>query len=83
MTSRIRNIWLVWLLVMALLVGITWLLMLFPLPGGSAGTPTFEEFLGFFEHIGVLGTIEILVGLLAPPIVLTCWEIWKVRSRGY
>lgn len=75
MRFRIAGIWIMWVLVMAVLVGVTWVLMMFPLPGGSSGTPTLEEIVGFLAHVGVIGTIKILAVLFLPPIVLTYLEI--------
>lgn len=79
MRSRIASIWIMWLLVMAVLVGVTWVLMMFPLPGGSSGTPTLEDIVGFLAHVGVIGTITILAVLFLPPIVLTYLEIRRAR----
>jgi hypothetical protein len=83
MPSKIRKIWIVWLLAMAVLVATTWALLQIELPGGSSGTPTLEEFLGFFGHIGVFGTIRVLAVLFLPPVVLTYFEIWKARHRRF
>jgi hypothetical protein len=79
MRSRIPSIWIMWLVIMAALVGVTWVLMMFPLPGGSSGTPTLEDIVGFMAHVGVVGTIKILAVLFLPPIVLTYLEIRKAR----
>jgi hypothetical protein len=64
---------------MALLVAITWVLMMFPLPGGSSGTPTLGDLLGFFVAIGVFETMKILAVVLGPPIVMSYIEIRKAR----
>lgn len=79
MRFRITAIWIMWLLVMAVLVAVTWVLMMFPLPGGSSGTPTLEDIMGFLAHIGVSGTITILAVVFLPPIVLTYREIRRAR----
>jgi hypothetical protein len=79
MRSRIGSIWIMWLLVMAVLVGVAWVLMMFPLPGGSSGTPTLADIVGFLAHVGVLGTIKILAVLFLPPIVLTYLQIRRAR----
>jgi hypothetical protein len=81
MRFRIAGIWIMWVLVMAVLVGVTWVLMMFPLPGGSSGTPTLEEIVGFLAHVGVIGTIKILAVLFLPPIVLTYLEIRRAPGR--
>ncbi len=81
MRSRITRIWMVWLLAMALLVAVTWALAMFEFPGGTSGTPTLEDILGFFAHVGVSGTIKILAVLFLPPIVLTYLEIRKARGH--
>jgi hypothetical protein len=81
MPSEIRKIWIVWLLVMAVLSAMTWALLQIELPGGSSGTPTLEEFLGYFGHIGVFGTIRVLAFIFLPPVVLTWLEIIKARRR--
>jgi hypothetical protein len=79
MRFRVASIWIMWLVIMAGLVAVTWVLMMFPLPGGSSGTPTLEDILGFMAHVGVVGTIKILAVLFLPPIVLTYLEIRKAR----
>ena len=83
MRFKIAGIWLMWLLVMAVLAGVMWVLFMFPLPGFSSGTPTLEEVLELFEHVGVGGTITIFAVVFLPPILLTYFEIWKARrSHG-
>lgn len=83
MRFNIACIWLMWLFVMAVLAGVMWVLFMFPLPGGSSGTPTLEEVLELFAHLGVSGTITIFAVVFLPPILLTYFEIWKARhSRG-
>ena len=83
MRFNIALIWLMWLLVMAVLAGVMWVLFMFPLPGGSSGVPTLEEVLELFAHLGVGQTITIFAVVFLPPILLTYFEIWKARhSRG-
>ena len=83
MRFKIALIWLMWLLVMAVLAGVMWVLFMFPLPGGSAGLPTLDEVLELFAHIGIGQTITIFAVVFLPPILLTYFEIWKARhSRG-
>jgi hypothetical protein len=83
MRFNIVCIWLMWLFVMAVLAGVMWVLFMFPLPGGSSGTPTLEEVLELFRHLGVSGTITIFAVVFLPPILLTYFEIWKARhARG-
>lgn len=77
--SNVIRIWLVWLLVMGLLVAVTWALLMVPLPGGSSGTPSFGDILGYFAFIGVFGTIKLLAVLFLPPIVLTWRQMAKAR----
>ena len=79
MRFKIAGIWLMWLLVMAVLAGVMWVLFMFPLPGFSSGTPTLEEVLELFAHVGVGGTITIFAVVFLPPILLTYFEIWKAR----
>ena len=68
-----------WLVAMALLVAVTWALAMVPLPGGSSGSPTLEDILGYFGHIGVFGTIKVVAVLFLPPIALTYLENRKTR----
>lgn len=83
MRFKIAQVWLMWLLGMAVLAGIMWVLFMFPLPGGSSGLPTLEEVLELVAQLGVSGTITILAIVFLPPILLTYIEIWRTRrSRG-
>ena len=82
MRSTIAGIWLTWLLVMAVLAGVMWVLFMFPLPGGSSGLPSREEVLQLFAHLGIGGTITIFGVVFLPPILLTYFEIWKARRSG-
>ena len=83
MRFNIARIWLMWLLVMAVPAGVMWVLFMFPLPGGNSGVPTLGEVLELFAHLGVGQTIMIFAVVLLPPLLLTCFEIWKGRqSRG-
>lgn len=79
MRFNILCIWLMWLLVMAALAGVMWVLFTFPLPGGSSGTPTIDEVMELVRHLGASGTITIFAVVFLPPILLTCFEVWKAR----
>src|SRR5688500_2233458 len=84
MRFKIARVWLMWLLGMAVLAGVMWVLFMFPLPGGSSGLPTLEEVLELAEQLGVSGTITIVAIVFLPPILLTYIEIWKARrSRDF
>ena len=76
MRLKIAGIWLMWLLIMAVLAGIMWVLFMFPLPGFSSGVPTLEEVL---ELLGVSGTITLFAVVFLPPILPAYFEIWKAR----
>jgi hypothetical protein len=79
---EILKIWICWVAVIALLVAVTWALMMVPLPGGSAGAPTLNDLLSFLAHIGVFGTIKLLAVLLLQPIVLTYIARLRGGSKG-
>src|SRR5688572_22533767 len=84
MRFKIARVWLMWLLGMAVLAGVMWVLFMFPLPGGSSGLPTLEEVLELAEQLGVSGMITILAIVFLPPILLTYIETWKARrSRDF
>ncbi len=78
MRFKIARVWLMWLLGMAVLAGVMWVLFMFPLPGGSSGLPTLEEVLELVEQLGVSGTITILAIVFLPPILLN-----TSRSGGH
>jgi hypothetical protein len=82
MRLNIAKIWLAWLCVMAALAGMTWVLFMFPLPGGSAGLPTLEEVVEYFAYIGVGATLTVFAVIFLPPILATCFEIWKAPRSG-
>ena len=82
MRFSIAGIWLTWLFVMVVLAGVTWVLFMFPLPGGSSGVPSREEVLQLFADLGVGGTITIFGVVFLPPILFTYFEIWKGRHSG-
>lgn len=79
MRFKIAQVWLMWLLGMAVLAGVMWVLFMFPLPGGSSGLPTLEDVLELVEQLGVSGAITILAIVFLPPILLTYIEIWRAR----
>jgi hypothetical protein len=79
MSARIARIWTIWFVVMSAVVAATWLLIAFPLPGGSSDTPRLADLFGFFTAIGVWGTIKVLGVVFLPPIVMTYVEIRKAR----
>ena len=83
MHSKIRRIWMAWLGAMVLLVAATWALAMVPLPGlSSSSSPTIEDVLGFFRHIGIFGTVKMIAVLFLPPIVLTYLETRKIIRNG-
>lgn len=82
MPLKIARIWFMWLLVMAVLAGVMWVLFMFPLPGFSSGVPTIDDVLEYLAYIGVGGTITVFAAIFLPPIFLTYVEIWKARRSG-
>jgi hypothetical protein len=71
------RIWVVWLLAVALMAAALWVLLMFPLPGGSAATV--EDIPGVLAAIGIIEMMKIVAVLLLPPIVMTSLEIRRAR----
>lgn len=82
MRWKIALIWFVWLLGLAALAGVLWVMFNFPLPGFHSGTPSLEDLQQYVRDIGIGQTMLAGAIIILPPILGTAFEIWNARRAG-
>lgn len=82
MRWKITLIWLVWLLGLAMLGGVMWVMFNLPLPGFHSGTPSLEDLQQYVRYIGIGQTMLVGAIIILPPVLGTAFEIWKAQRTG-